>query len=133
MMKPGAFLLGALAACVCGCYNWSPTEMPPTGGALPGNPKQVQVTRVDGAFVTLRDPVISADSLVGFTYIRGQGNVRLAIPKTDIKSLNASTFSSGRTAGLVVGIAAAAAGALYLALRNSDLQPIYTPNLTGVH
>jgi len=107
--------------------------MPPTGGALPGNPKQVQVTRVDGAYVTLRDPVISADSLVGFTYIRGQGNVRLVIPKTDIKSLNASTFSSGRTAGLVVGIAAAAAGALYLALRNSDLQPIYTPNLSGVH
>jgi len=129
MTHSNAFLFAALGAFVCGCYSLSPRQIPPTAGPLAGNPRQVQVTRVDGAVVTLRDPAFSADSLVGFTYIRGGGNVRLAISKTDIKSLSASAFSASRTAGAVARVAAASAVVLYIALRNSKLEPSCSPNV----
>ena len=133
MTKAQALMLAAVVAFVSGCHNWLPTEVPASAGPLAGNPKQVQVTRADGTSVTLTNPGMSADSLVGFTYIRGQGNVRLGIPKTDIKNLATPTFNAARTAGLVVGIAAATVGLLYLALRNSELGgPLYTPNLAGI-
>jgi len=128
MKNPDALLFGALAVLACGCYSWSTINTPVATGPLDGNPKFVQVTRTDATSVTLRDPVMSADSLVGQSYIRGQGDVRLAISKTDIKNLKTSTFSAERTVGAVVGIGAAAAFALYLALRNTDLWTTCTPS-----
>ncbi len=118
----------ALGAFACGCYSWSTINTPVATGPLDGNPKYVQVTRADATSVTLRDPVMSADSLVGFSYIRGQGDVRLAISKTDIKNLKTSRFSAERTVGAVVGVGAVAAFALYLALRNTDLWTTCTPS-----
>jgi hypothetical protein len=128
MRESNALLYAALVAFVSGCHNWTPTEIPSTAGPLAGNPKQVQVTRTDGTSVTLTHPVVSADSLAGSTYVRGQGDVRLAIPKAEITNVKASTFNGAKTAGLVVVIAAASVGVLYLALMNSELGgPLYTP------
>jgi len=127
MRHSNAFLCAAIGAFICGCYSWSPTEIPATAGPLPGNPKYVEVTRADATSVTVRDPVMSADSLAGYTYIRGQGDVRLAIPRTDIKNLNISTFSGAKTTAAVLGVGTAAVFVLYLALRNSELWTECTP------
>lgn len=122
-MSPRAALIVAILGVVSGCYTWSATEIPATEGPWPGNPKYLHVTRSDGTAVSLTHPVVSADSVFGSTYIRGQGTVRLAIPKTDIRNLSASTFSGTRTAGAVIGATAGALVALYIALSNSSIGP----------
>lgn len=121
MTRTHALLFAAFGAFASSCYTSSPLEIGPSPSPLVGNPRQVQVTRKDGTSVTLMHPVMSADSLVGSTYVRGQGNVRVAIPGSDVKNLQTSTFSGTRTVGLILGIVAAAAVLLYIALANSTL------------
>ena len=121
MTNAKRFLAAALAGVVCGCYSFAPAEIPATAGPLPGNPKHVEVTKSDGTTETLFNPVMGADSLVGSKYISGQGNVRLAIARTDITNLKASTFSPQKTVGGVILFSGLALVGLYIALSHSTL------------
>jgi hypothetical protein len=108
MTNSKALVVAALLPFVAGCHNWSPTEIPATAGPLAGNPPRVQVTITDGSRMIVVNPVIGADSLIGYTSLRRVGTVRLAIPTTRITALDVPKFNALGTAVLILGVGLAA-------------------------
>ena len=101
-----AVVLGLVWA-AAGCAAWR------RDGRLSANPARaagqpaVRVTRADGGRVVLRRPAVAGDSLAD-----GASEARVAL--ADVRRVERPGVSAGRTAALLVGVAAAVTGALFL-------------------
>jgi len=98
------FLLGALVTSAAGCHDWYRTQVPAPAGSLAGNPSQVRVTLTNGISVVLRDPMVSADSLFGSTYMGAGDPVRLGVPLAQVKSVDAMKFTVFGTIAMLLGL-----------------------------
>ena len=77
-------------------------------------PSQIEVVTKGGSTIVVYNPVIQRDSLRGYSDHTKATPIVLAT--TDIQTARTRQLSGGRTAFLVVGIVAAVAGALFIAL-----------------
>ena len=103
-------LVGSLSLLIAGCHTWTPGQVPTPAQPLEGKPAQVRVILNDGTpAIVIMNPLISADSLIGAKYTGLRGTpVPVAIPVTQIKTLEVPSFSTVRTLGLLVGLSVAA-------------------------
>ena len=99
-------LVGSLSLLIAGCHTWTPGQVPTPAQPLEGNPAHVRVILNDGTPpIVILKPFMSADSLIGAKYTGLRGTpVRVAIPVTQIKTLEVPRFSTVRTLGLLVGL-----------------------------
>lgn len=103
----GALLVGQLA----GCTSWRVASTPPAQFTA-GSTELVRVVRRNGTEVTLREAQVRGDTLYGTpSPVPGQ---RLAIPLSDVRTIEVRQGDTAKTVGLVVGVTAAVAGALIL-------------------
>lgn len=96
------------------CAAWRITE------TAPQQASELRITLADGKRVVLRDPVFVGDSVVGFA-VRGQGErsptrVRVSFLASDVRRIERSGVSAGRTALALIGLGAAIA--LVVAVKN---------------
>ena len=127
MIEPRRQLRNAIAT-VCavlsmGCHvtkNVSLVENPDAAS----RPSEIEVVTKSGSTIVVYSPVISRDSLRGYSDQARATPILLAT--SDIQVARARALSSGRTAALVVVIVAAAVTALFvafiIALSNADFE-----------
>lgn len=79
-----ALLLG-LSGSITGCVPvWHETDVQTAVAELPDS---IRATTVSGTTWVLALPRLSADSLVGFTWERGAGSARIAIPTRSLRKV----------------------------------------------
>ena len=96
------------------CQSWRPTTVRPQELIPEEQPSRVRVTLADGETVTVKDPTMRNDSIVGVTDATGALMTRgVGVASRDVRSLEVRGFSLTKTIGLVplaaVGLAAVAA------------------------
>jgi hypothetical protein len=78
-------LLAGLTWVPAGCAPvWHETDV---RAAVAEQPDSIRATTVSGTTWVLAAPRISADSLVGFTWEKGEGGARLAIPTPSLSKV----------------------------------------------
>ena len=87
------------------CTTWRASTLGPTQLIAEEAPSEARVTRTDGARVTIRDPAIRADSIVG----QGGG-----VAVADVQSIEVRRLSVGNTIVATVFIGAAVVGGTVL-------------------
>ncbi len=95
-----ALLLVLLTA----CYSWQPTTVSPQQLIPEEQSSSVRATLTSGRTITVENPTMRNDSIVGATDTGVAG-----VASRDVRSLEVWRFSVGKTIGLVLGTAAAAA------------------------
>ena len=94
-----ALLLVLLTA----CHSWRPTTVSPQTLIPEEQPSLVRVTLIDGETVTVRDPTMRNDSIVGVTDAVGALTTRgVGVASRDVRLLEVQRFSPFRTVGVVV-------------------------------
>ena len=89
------------------CTSWRMATVVPDSLFAHQPPSSVRVTRPDSSMVVLDAPVLRGDTLSGSVGARP-----IQIARVDVAKLETRQISVGKTAGLVVGVAAAALLAL---------------------
>jgi hypothetical protein len=98
-----AALLGAFWLVVSGCYSWARQPGPPSQVVERYPGKSLRVTRSGGASIEVNGPRIIGDSLLGYS---GASRAPVAIPLSDIMTVEMLRTSAGRTALLVAAVGA---------------------------
>ena len=94
-----ALLLVLLTA----CHSWRPTTVSPQTLIPEEQPSLVRVTLIDGETVTVRDPTMRNNSIVGVTDAVGALTTRgVGVASRDVRLLEVQRFSPFRTVGDVV-------------------------------
>ncbi len=94
-----ALLLVLLTA----CHSWRPTTVSPQTLIPEEQPSLVRVTLIDGETVSVRDPTMRNDSIVGVTDAVGALMTRgVGVASRDVRLLEVQRFSPFRTVGVVV-------------------------------
>jgi len=75
------------------------------------HPTSIRVTRTDGTTLTLKSPVVRGDSLVGSVSSEGT-TPSTGVALSDVGSVAVTKTSAGKTALLVLGVAAVILGTL---------------------
>jgi hypothetical protein len=92
----------ALLTQLTACMTWRP--VPSTLEQAGAEPiPRARVRMRSGAELALREVTVSSDSVIGLS---GSPRERRALPRADVVSIDRRQLSVGRTAGLVVGVAA---------------------------
>ena len=91
-----ALLLVLLTA----CHSWRPTTVSPQGWTPEEQPSSVRATLTNGETVTIENPTVRNDSIVGVT------DASVGVASRDVRSLEVRRFSVTKTVGLVLGISA---------------------------
>jgi hypothetical protein len=130
LVPAAAVLLGSMA-----CVVVQPVRQP--AQFIPANnPEIVVVTYTDNSVVPVSKPHMSGDTLVGTWAGLGEP---VAVPLSQVQRIDARQKSSKRTAMLIAGVAALAAGGTYaiarvtISGRNCDVsyQPATLPQAGG--
>ena len=112
-----ALLLVLLTA----CQSWQPTTVSPQQLIPEEQPSPVRVTLTNGETVTIKDPTMRNDSIVGVTDADGALRTSaVGVALRDVRLLEVQHFSVTKTVGLVfgtaVGLAAVVIGLGYVIL-----------------
>ena len=102
----------AATALLAGCRTWQAASISPERLIAEQRPASVRVTTDGGAILTLRNPMIVADSIVaseappsGLAFTPP----RIGVVSDDVRTLEVARFSAPRTLGLAAVVALAAA------------------------
>ena len=91
------------------CTSWQPTTASPRQFVEEEEPDQIRITQTGGDRVTIHDPAIRADSIVGGGSQNWLGRrSEIGVPFSDIGQFEVRRFSSTRTTvrlGFAVGCA----------------------------
>ena len=90
-------ILGLVALHLSACYWWEPTTLTPPQVIEAESPSQVRLTRLDGEQVTIRDPVMRADSIAGQA-----GREPVSVAVSDVQLLDLMYLQVGQTIGSVL-------------------------------
>lgn len=109
------------------CQGWHQVQRPAANGTLQGNPEIVRVTKTMGCgpspsrscmenrgTITLHNPRIQGDSLIG--YYDAANRERVAVAINDITAVEAKKVDKLRTTGAVLGGAVATYAVLTVAV-----------------
>ena len=92
------------------CQTWRPTTVSPQQLIAEERPSSVRVTLTNGEAVTVRDPTMRNDSIVGVTENdRGPRYSPVGMASREVRLLEVRHFSVGKTIGLA-GLAVATIG-----------------------
>lgn len=113
--QPGGRATSLLACAsmvlLAGCTTWQPVTESPGRLITEERPASVRITTSDGAEVTLKDPRIVNDSLVGdASGAAPRTPPRVCLACGDIRAVEVERFSTGRTIALAATIAAVSFG-----------------------
>ena len=96
-----AFLLVLLTA----CHSWRPTTVSPQTLIPEEQPSLVRVTLIDGETVTVRDPTMRNDSIVGVTDAVGALMTRgVGVASRDVRLLEVRRLSVTKNIVLAVSL-----------------------------
>lgn len=93
--------MALLAATSMACTTW--TAHPTPGPEAVEYPKQIRVHRTDGSVISITNPQVAGDSIVGMSLSRDAAT-RVAVAKGEIRKIESEEFSPGRTTLLVGAI-----------------------------
>ena len=115
------FIAALLMVLLTACHSWQPTTVSPQQLIPEEQPSPVRVTLTNGETVTIKDPTMRNDSIVGVTDADGaQRTSAVGVALRDARLLEVQHFSVGKTVGLVfgtaVGLTAFVIGAGYVIL-----------------
>ena len=115
-MKPQGCLLLLCVVPASGCVStWHTVQASPAAAMAAHGRGDVQVKRQDGSMVTLHQPVMSGDSIVGYEdppWDQGGKATRQAIPLDAVRSI--SVWKRDKTANTVLWVIGASFGALLI-------------------
>ena len=106
-------LAGALMVLLTACQSWQPTAISPQGWTPEERPSSVRATLRSREVITIRDPTVRNDSIVGAT------EADVGVASRDVRLLEVQRFSADKTLGLVLGAAAVVAAVGLVALLSS--------------
>ncbi|MDP9203253.1 MAG: hypothetical protein M3P26_15155 [Gemmatimonadota bacterium] len=86
------------------CHPWVTGTVPTQGQGLNEQPRVVRIVRSPpGSVMTLTDPVVIGDTLVGFAGTSGK-RVRVAVPLSQVAALQTQEFSAVRTVLVLIPV-----------------------------
>ncbi len=106
-MRPLArrFIAALLLVLLTACHSWRPTTVSPQQLILEERPSRVRVTLTDGETVTVKDPTMRNDSIVGVTDAVGALMTRgVGVASRDVRSLEVRGFSVTKNIVLAVSL-----------------------------
>ncbi len=113
-------LLSIIIMSASGCATWRPYDRSELKSGLP-LPNTLRATRQDSSRVAIVFPTVKSDTLYG-----RRNDRPIAVPLSDIVSLERERLNAGRTIAAVIGIPAVALGFTFLVLcMDSDCAPTY--------
>ena len=116
------FIAALLMVLLTACHSWQPTTVSPQQLIPEEQPSPVRVTLTNGETVTIKDPTMRNDSIVGVTDADGALRTSaVGVALRDVRLLEVQRFSPSRTVGVVVLTSAVlAAFALFAPYFDSD-------------
>lgn len=117
LRRPFAGLL--LAIHLAGCTYWQPATVAPRELIEIDQPSLIRITPASGESLVIQSPSIRGDSIAG---VRPRSRETRGILLSDVRSIEVSHVSAGRTLGLVVltGVVALAGFYTYLLIALGD-------------
>jgi hypothetical protein len=110
-----ALAVAALCGHLAGCTSWRPAGVAPRQLFSDDPPGRVRVTKPDGTILVLTHPHLLADSLYGSARVRGSSRgSTVAVSLTDLRQLEVRQASSGKSIGLLLGVAAVGVATYFL-------------------
>ena len=106
-------LLLALITWFSACHKWVPLEPPVLQTLEATDPDMIRVTRIDGRQVTLKEPRINQDSLIGF-WDESSSSRTTSMPIEAVEGIEERRSDPLATVGLIVGVPVLVFGALSL-------------------
>ena len=116
-------LLLALVTWLLACHKWVPLEPPMFQTLEATDPDMVRVTRTDGRQVTLKEPRISQDSLIGF-WDESSSSRTTSMPLEAVEWIEERRSDPLATVGVVLGVTVLVLGGLVL-LQQATCDPGY--------
>ena len=108
------------------CMSWKTQEVSPQQVIAEEQPTKVRVTRTDGLMITVKEPAVSGDSIVGVcTRLTGPGGFEgvpivcgqsVSIPLASVAKLEVSSPNTGASIGLIAGVLVVPAAGVLLAI-----------------
>ena len=116
------FIAALLMVLLTACHSWRFTSVSPQRLIAEDQPSSVRVTLMDYETVTIDDPTMRNDSIVGVTDADGALRTSaVGVALRDVRLLEVQRFSPSRTVGVVVLTSAVlAAFALFAPYFDSD-------------
>ena len=120
--RPGRLVAALLLAVhLTGCYSWHTTTIRPAQLIAEENPSAVRITLTDGETVTVKDPTMRNDSIVGVTDAVGALMTRpVGVASRDVRLLEVRRLSVTKSVLTSAVIAAFVSFAPYF---DSDFGP----------
>ncbi len=115
------------ATLLTACHSWR-TSPSPVAETLADRPDQIRVSRHDGSWITLLRPRLSGDTLIG-DRAASRASAAVAVPLSEISSIQVLKFDGLKTAGLIAGVGATAI--LIAAAADDDPEPQPAPDDGG--
>jgi hypothetical protein len=113
-MRRISLAAAVLVLAAAGCSRWGVTSVAPRAAVQDSRPRAVRVTTFQGSTVTLAEPTVRGDSLVGL--LQHNGNRTRAVSLGDVASLETRRVDVPGTIALITFGAAAAFGLVLLAV-----------------
>jgi hypothetical protein len=95
-----------IVAGIVACHSFEPVGVPQPNRQLEGNPQVVIVTRRDESEVTIYQPTVRGDSVIGWLEKPApdtSGAGRVAVSLSDVREISVPRFDGTATAVLVLG------------------------------
>lgn len=103
-----ALLGGQLAACT----SWRTQNTPPEQFTVPHGARPVRIVRRDGTELTLNEPRVIGNALVGtLPTTNSKADTVVTIPLNDVRTIAVREADATKTVGLVLAVAVGLAGA----------------------
>lgn len=107
-------LTGLVVGQLAACTSWRVQNAPPQQFTVQDATKLIRIVRRNGAVLTLQGTRVGGDSLYGTSKRYGVADSLVAIPLSDIQTIEVRQMSTAKTVGLVAGIIVGVAGVVVL-------------------
>jgi hypothetical protein len=106
-----------LAVQLSACTSWRVQNISPQQLVSRDSTQRVRIVRLNGAQVTIKGARLRGDTLYGSPtpIAKRMPDTLVAIPLSDVRAIEVRQGDTGKTVGLVLGVSALVAGAVFVA------------------